>query len=290
MPLKNRARVGFTLIELLVVIAIIAILAAILFPVFAQAREKARAISCLSNGKQVGLAIMQYVQDYDETYPTAQWYVDWPQNAFGWPNLVQPYVKTWGVFLCPNEANDPRGVWSGTTGKTQDYNDRWHGLMTTWGYNFNYLAKDDIVGTACIPADAAGDLGSRGTAMADVRKPAETVLVVDSKMVGDDTTGWFGSNIAGSPAAYNAPDICTYSNDGWGLGTYVDGGPAEGTPYDSTGAAAMRHTKGTNVVWCDGHAKWMTPGRLAAGTNWKVGIDLKSITVTDVDQYLWDLN
>ncbi|MBC7807537.1 MAG: prepilin-type N-terminal cleavage/methylation domain-containing protein, partial [Akkermansiaceae bacterium] len=67
---QGRVKSGFTLIELLVVIAIIAILAAILFPVFAQAREKARQISCLSNQKQIGIAMMMYVQDYDETYPT----------------------------------------------------------------------------------------------------------------------------------------------------------------------------------------------------------------------------
>src|SRR5579872_7481927 len=80
-------RSGFTLIELLVVIAIIAILAAILFPVFAQAREKARAITCLSNLKQIGLACTMYTQDYDETLPFA-----WSAQG-GWYNLLQPYIK-----------------------------------------------------------------------------------------------------------------------------------------------------------------------------------------------------
>src|SRR5689334_24193429 len=89
---------AFTLIELLVVIAIIAILAAILFPVFAQAREKARAISCLSNGHQLGLALMMYVQDYDETYPfstDAADAFDASRNRIdSWPDRINPYVKS----------------------------------------------------------------------------------------------------------------------------------------------------------------------------------------------------
>src|ERR1700753_3672408 len=87
----RQGKSGFTLIELLVVIAIIAILAAILFPVFAQAREKARQISCLSNTKQIGLAVMMYVQDYDETYPFA-----WGAGG-GWYNTCDPYIKSSGA-------------------------------------------------------------------------------------------------------------------------------------------------------------------------------------------------
>src|SRR5262249_4047626 len=85
---------GFTLIELLVVIAIIAILASILFPVFAQARAKARQVMCLSNLKELGLAFMAYVQDYDETYPPTD-YESPPGsgNRYTWPTLVDPYIK-----------------------------------------------------------------------------------------------------------------------------------------------------------------------------------------------------
>jgi prepilin-type N-terminal cleavage/methylation domain-containing protein/prepilin-type processing-associated H-X9-DG protein len=86
-----RRRAGFTLIELLVVIAIIAILAAILFPVFAQAREKARAATCISNGKQMGLAMMMYSQDYDECYVPGYYAVG--SNEYWWLTLVQPYMK-----------------------------------------------------------------------------------------------------------------------------------------------------------------------------------------------------
>jgi len=97
-------RAGFTLIELLVVIAIIAILAAILFPVFAQAREKARGTTCLSNSKQMGLAMMMYSQDYDEGYPQG-WYAGPPQAW--WLTLIQPYTKDSGkagLLNCPSAA------------------------------------------------------------------------------------------------------------------------------------------------------------------------------------------
>jgi prepilin-type N-terminal cleavage/methylation domain-containing protein/prepilin-type processing-associated H-X9-DG protein len=94
-------RRGFTLIELLVVIAIIAILAAILFPVFAKAREKARQTSCLSNLKQIVLGLLQYAQDYDETTPRRRPSATAPQNEFWW-NVVQPYVKNTQLFLCPS--------------------------------------------------------------------------------------------------------------------------------------------------------------------------------------------
>src|SRR5258706_7320512 len=97
----QHSRRAFTLIELLVVIAIIAILAAILFPVFAQAREKARATSCLSNLKQSGLAYAMYTQDYDETTPLQK--SNDPNGGY-WYNLIQPYVKNWGLMLCPDRS------------------------------------------------------------------------------------------------------------------------------------------------------------------------------------------
>ena len=110
-----RKRTGFTLIELLVVIAIIAILAAILFPVFAQAREQARMSTCLSNFKQIGTGMMMYLQDWDETYPMNRI----AQNPGGsecngkgkmitWKHETQPYIKSTDVFRCPsNPRNKP---------------------------------------------------------------------------------------------------------------------------------------------------------------------------------------
>lgn len=99
-------RNGFTLIELLVVIAIIAILAAILFPVFAQAREKARQTSCLSNEKQLGLAFIQYTSDNNERYPST------PNSGDGWAGRIYSYVRSTGVYVCPDDSsndNAPQG-------------------------------------------------------------------------------------------------------------------------------------------------------------------------------------
>src|ERR1700709_2606615 len=132
MPKKERNKMmsylsrrrGFTLIELLVVIAIIAILAAILFPVFAQAREKARAISCVSNEKQIGLGILQYNQDYDEMFPMNE-YARANGSQMYWTDMVTPYIKNgtiiknWagdsqttgagGVFTCPSFPTETQG-------------------------------------------------------------------------------------------------------------------------------------------------------------------------------------
>src|SRR5580698_2440397 len=106
--MNTKHRAGFTLIELLVVIAIIAILAAILFPVFAKAREKARQTTCASNEKQLGLAFLQYTQDYDEMTVSGAipanpgaWYAI---GGVGWAGQLYPYVKSQGAFACPDDT------------------------------------------------------------------------------------------------------------------------------------------------------------------------------------------
>ncbi|HOJ19899.1 MAG TPA: DUF1559 domain-containing protein [Armatimonadota bacterium] len=97
---------GFTLIELLVVIAIIAILAAILFPVFAQARENARKSNCQSNLKQIGTGILMYAQDYDEVLPPSYLYLDSAKTQLAWwEDLLQPYVKNYNVMACPSDSD-----------------------------------------------------------------------------------------------------------------------------------------------------------------------------------------
>jgi len=170
-------RKGFTLIELLVVIAIIAILAAILFPVFARAREKARQTTCLSNMKQLGLGIMMYVQDYDETYNFA--YIITPTVT--WPWLLMPYIKSNQLFSCPG---DP------------DWWDIGNGIKLSYIPNY-YLFP---------PGDSAVPTPVR---MAKVERPADTIALAENA---DGSTGnlvpncqyaW-GTSGPSASAGYNA--------------------------------------------------------------------------------------
>jgi prepilin-type N-terminal cleavage/methylation domain-containing protein/prepilin-type processing-associated H-X9-DG protein len=142
-------RRGFTLIELLVVIAIIAILAAILFPVFARAKEKARQVSCLSNAKQIVLGQLQYVQDYDERFP---YFLTNPARGEPWWNAIQPYLRNEDIYSCPSE---PR---PGTTTiyQTKYYPYPRYGMNQRMQYN-------------------AWDCGFLGT----IKRPAEIVLIGD---------------------------------------------------------------------------------------------------------------
>ncbi len=144
------ARRGFTLIELLVVIAIIAILAAILFPVFAKAREKARQSTCLSNVKQLTLGFMMYAQDYDEYIRSA--YLPMPESRYwSWMFGIEPYVKNDQVFACPSES------WAvGWGGKSPS-------PRLSYGMNYSYLGYSSAQYT-----------------LGQIKSPAETVLIADS--------------------------------------------------------------------------------------------------------------
>ena len=176
-------RRGFTLIELLVVIAIIAILAAILFPVFAQAREKARQSSCCSNLRQIGLALKMYCQDYDET--NTRMYYGSGSAAYRWHQAIQPYMKNTDLFRC---LSSPILV------------DQYTGLYMCYGMNsFNF--DPGVYGCFWYgPADA------------DIRDPAGTIFVADSQHPTDLSQG---SYYVGGGAVFAEPVMrvaCRHNN------------------------------------------------------------------------------
>ena len=261
---QRSQRNGFTLIELLVVIAIIAILAAILFPVFAQAREKARAISCLSNLKQLGTGMMQYSQDYDETlvgawYGFQAWGDSNNTNQYKWMDAAYPYIKSTAVFHCPDDAGaglkgDPNnqpatgqyvqyqqlGASTGTsaTGDNTHYGS--YGMNT---YHFATSSSDEQGPGNHASGGATGTYGG-GWPLATLNSPASVIYVLEdanSYQVSCDQTTMVKSTFGGVPAL-------SCGSMGTGL---LDGNPV-----------LLRHQQRTNIIFCDGHAKAMTADQL----------------------------
>lgn len=215
----SKMRSAFTLIELLVVIAIISILASILFPVFARTRENARRTSCQSNLKQLSLGILQYTQDYDESFPlsTTGLTTNSPGSTIGWADGIFPYVKSRQIFQCPSEpfpANDN---------------------PTVAGYTDYYLNKN------------AGDGGQKVPVAV---YPTLTILLGDGGSVDGSTI------LANSTARYRS-NGCTGAGDATAVGLDplrpVCGGAGLATNLAGGG---IHHLEGTNLAFLDGHVKW----------------------------------
>jgi prepilin-type N-terminal cleavage/methylation domain-containing protein/prepilin-type processing-associated H-X9-DG protein len=245
----QQSRGGFTLIELLVVIAIIAILAAILFPVFAKAREKARQISCASNEKQIALGALQYTQDNDEMFPagTSNGYDGDPN---GWAGLIYPYVKSAQVYKCPDDPQ-PLDVVSYAI-------NNYVGNAGNW----RSLAQDPVNGY------------NSGTPISMFNAPSSTILFceVSYSYLTPGALSWYAYD---SQALVNNTDFASPTTNGeavwgWSSNPATGGGPW-GNPTLATGllygqdpstvpntvaAIEGRHTGGSNFVLCDGHVKF----------------------------------
>jgi prepilin-type N-terminal cleavage/methylation domain-containing protein/prepilin-type processing-associated H-X9-DG protein len=237
-------KTGFTLIELLVVIAIIAILAAILFPVFAQAREKARTISCLSNTKQIGLASMMYVQDYDETFYSQPWPGGCPMARTGywidggptqpqqhWATLIYPYVKNGQVFHCPSYSSGAAWYWAS---------------YAVFNCGDPAQTEANTRNTRPIPRVDYGLnewIIYAPTALAQIGSPADTGLGSDATYI------------------YDGPSVCVNHNL-----YFINAIVAFGGNIDWWGNS-IRHTAGNNFFYCDGHSKWKRPSPVIPNSN-----------------------
>ncbi len=217
---------GFTLIELLVVVAIIAILAAILFPVFGRARENARRTACLSNVKQIGLGLMQYAQDYDETFPARS--ISVGGSAVSWRQVIQPYLKSTQVAACPsNKRNEMQA-----DAANANY------PRINASYSGNVLPTPDVQPT-CSSEGFFCRENRRGRPVAAIETPTLLISVVESTrpssdfdVTGGGATGQFGPlPTSNGCATYQAGASCLFAGH---LGT-------------------------TNFLFADGHAKAMKP-------------------------------
>jgi prepilin-type N-terminal cleavage/methylation domain-containing protein/prepilin-type processing-associated H-X9-DG protein len=239
-PKHRRTRAAFTLIELLVVIAIIAILAAILFPVFAQARDKARSATCVSNMKQILTGARMYTQDYDgQLMPSYMVNVKpdgSPPNY--WTYLIQPYVKNWDILDCPSAE----GAISADSPSRPDRKDR----TTSVGIG---IVHDQLGWTTSI-------------AEASVEFPAELIYVADAATVFEGKDPWDKATPAYEKWLAN-PDVPRPPSNVWPAGVlrsplqYINKGPQGGKWSHLVPIA--RHNGSCNVAFVDGHVRAMRP-------------------------------
>ncbi len=234
---------GFTLIELLVVIAIIAILAAILFPVFAKAREKARQAACLSNMKQITLAILQYAEDWGGRMPFAEDYRTTPRISYR--AVVQPYIKNVEVFHCPS-ADIESNLWTGQIPDSRPNGTSWYQTsisINTIHDQGDLNSPEPPVARLLGPNDDDSVPDHPSPSLSIIKAPAQTILLCDDDPSGPCT--WYPCRNAGRT---DNP-----------LEDLIGSGDTDPLNPDADVNPWVRHNGGGNYAFCDGHAKWMRP-------------------------------
>jgi len=258
------ARAAFTLIELLVVIAIIAILAAILFPVFAQAREKARQATCLSNLKQIGMGLYMYAQDYDETLPFSSFSAVPGQSVNSiqnpkWMDVIQPYAKSDRLFTCPSDASSTRNFTSLTTNPNRGQGCTGGGCTSPVGGS--YESNESYNGGTTFS-------NPMGRSLASIASPADTLFAVEGSANVNNQLYW------SSGAANPSLPLIPFASFGSVIAAETNsfhldktGNPAYFGYQDSNLRRFLvlgRHNGIANVIFCDGHAKGVTMDSVGA--------------------------
>lgn len=290
---------AFTLIELLVVIAIIAILAAILFPVFAQAKLQAKKAASLSNVKEVGLANLMYENDADDYFVLSSnadasqggliTQISNPVNgtkyhADTWVYLVQPYIKNFGIMVDPAMGDlGSAELGANASRRNQD-------LFPGYAYNYLFLSPWYNCQNSLSRSETAGV------------HPASTVMFTTGENYGSsrNTSGWYAANAPGAwPIVAPAPFACIWYGYWNGSATAWTGNWSVTNPtgvHYSSSTRAVQPYGGANVVWVDGHAKYLNDGALAAGTDYGTstsGNASSGATILNQNNpvnYLWTLD
>ena len=225
-PLGRKNRLGFTLVELLVVIAIIALLAAILFPVFARARENARRTTCMSNIRNIGLGIRQYAQDVDGTLPLVSVYPAAQVNAnapYGWADAIEPYLKTPGVYQCLSEPTEPNADPTQIGYIDYYFNANLNNLVEA---NFTYISNTILVGDGQISTTIGSHIGDAQYAISGGNSGTAANPVLADLSLGCGTRHMGGSDYCfadGHVKWYHGIPSSTSSSCGSQSGSIYDG-------------------------------------------------------------------